>query len=214
MTHGRTDAPSASATNGPALEIILRGPGESFRWAKHDYPHHLAKWHRHPNTSFISSPPAGPHDDRRLCRPVSGGLSRAGRAEPSAQLDQRSRARRGPAQSGCAGAVRRLGDGNPDHRVHRVFPTCARFCGMRPSAWSSRARLRRRRAENFATWSINAARAASSPSCRCWPDWPRDRKSAASWRSAPHRLDCTPPPRGGWTASSPSSPIAMRATSR
>ncbi|WP_182084744.1 AraC family transcriptional regulator [Aureimonas sp. ME7] len=32
----------------PAHEIIICVPGESFRWAKHDYPHHLAKWHRHP----------------------------------------------------------------------------------------------------------------------------------------------------------------------
>lgn len=33
---------------GPALELILCGPRESFRWATHDYPHHLAKWHCHP----------------------------------------------------------------------------------------------------------------------------------------------------------------------
>ncbi|ALN72893.1 AraC family transcriptional regulator [Aureimonas sp. AU20] len=34
--------------SGPALELILCGPRESFRWATHDYPHHLAKWHCHP----------------------------------------------------------------------------------------------------------------------------------------------------------------------
>ncbi|MBB3934940.1 AraC family transcriptional regulator [Aureimonas phyllosphaerae] len=47
MTCDRPDAAPATG-NDPALEIILRGPGESIRWAKHDYPHHLAKWHRHP----------------------------------------------------------------------------------------------------------------------------------------------------------------------
>ncbi|WP_061934440.1 AraC family transcriptional regulator [Aureimonas sp. AU22] len=48
MTHDRLDVTPSPSPNDPALEIILRGPGESFRWAKHDYPHHLAKWHRHP----------------------------------------------------------------------------------------------------------------------------------------------------------------------
>ncbi|RIY03317.1 AraC family transcriptional regulator [Aureimonas flava] len=48
MTIGRPDTATPAAGSDPALEIILRGPGESFRWAKHDYPHHLAKWHRHP----------------------------------------------------------------------------------------------------------------------------------------------------------------------
>ncbi|WP_082537204.1 MULTISPECIES: helix-turn-helix domain-containing protein [unclassified Aureimonas] len=32
----------------PAGEVVICGPGESFRWAVHDHPHHLAKWHRHP----------------------------------------------------------------------------------------------------------------------------------------------------------------------
>ncbi|WP_062203319.1 AraC family transcriptional regulator [Aureimonas sp. AU12] len=32
----------------PALEVVICGPRESFRWAVHDYPHHLAKWHCHP----------------------------------------------------------------------------------------------------------------------------------------------------------------------
>lgn len=32
----------------PAGEVVICGPGESFRWAMHDYPHHLAKWHCHP----------------------------------------------------------------------------------------------------------------------------------------------------------------------
>jgi len=32
----------------PAQEVVICGPRESFRWAVHDYPHHLAKWHCHP----------------------------------------------------------------------------------------------------------------------------------------------------------------------
>lgn len=32
----------------PAQEVVICGPGQSFRWAEHDYPHHLAKWHCHP----------------------------------------------------------------------------------------------------------------------------------------------------------------------
>lgn len=32
----------------PHQEIIVHRPSESFRWNMHDYPHHLAKWHRHP----------------------------------------------------------------------------------------------------------------------------------------------------------------------
>ncbi|MEZ2131476.1 MULTISPECIES: helix-turn-helix domain-containing protein [unclassified Sinorhizobium] len=32
----------------PSLEIILHEPEHSFRWARHDYPSHLAKWHFHP----------------------------------------------------------------------------------------------------------------------------------------------------------------------
>jgi AraC-like DNA-binding protein len=32
----------------PAYEIIVCPPSESFRWNVHDYPHHLAKWHFHP----------------------------------------------------------------------------------------------------------------------------------------------------------------------
>lgn len=38
----------ALAGRDPAEEVIICGPRESFRWAVHDYPHHLAKWHRHP----------------------------------------------------------------------------------------------------------------------------------------------------------------------
>ena len=40
--------PLEPTPSGPALEVILCGPRESFRWATHDYPHHLAKWHCHP----------------------------------------------------------------------------------------------------------------------------------------------------------------------
>lgn len=32
----------------PHQEIIVHRPSESFRWNVHDYPHHLAKWHMHP----------------------------------------------------------------------------------------------------------------------------------------------------------------------
>ncbi|MDZ5698513.1 MULTISPECIES: AraC family transcriptional regulator [Phyllobacteriaceae] len=32
----------------PAYEVIVCAPTESFRWYVHDYPHHLAKWHYHP----------------------------------------------------------------------------------------------------------------------------------------------------------------------
>lgn len=32
----------------PAYEVIVCAPNESFRWNVHDYPHHLAKWHYHP----------------------------------------------------------------------------------------------------------------------------------------------------------------------
>lgn len=32
----------------PDHEVILYRPSESFRWNVHDYPHHLAKWHHHP----------------------------------------------------------------------------------------------------------------------------------------------------------------------
>lgn len=32
----------------PPQEIIVHRPSESFRWNMHDYPHHLAKWHMHP----------------------------------------------------------------------------------------------------------------------------------------------------------------------
>ena len=32
----------------PALETIICRHNESFRWNQHHYPHHLAKWHRHP----------------------------------------------------------------------------------------------------------------------------------------------------------------------
>lgn len=32
----------------PAFEIIVCPPSQSFRWNVHDYPHHLAKWHYHP----------------------------------------------------------------------------------------------------------------------------------------------------------------------
>lgn len=32
----------------PDYEVIICPPAESFRWFEHDYPHHLAKWHYHP----------------------------------------------------------------------------------------------------------------------------------------------------------------------
>jgi AraC-like DNA-binding protein len=32
----------------PDYEVIVCAPSESFRWYVHDYPHHLAKWHYHP----------------------------------------------------------------------------------------------------------------------------------------------------------------------
>lgn len=32
----------------PAFEVIMCPPSQSFRWNVHDYPHHLAKWHVHP----------------------------------------------------------------------------------------------------------------------------------------------------------------------
>lgn len=32
----------------PEFEVIVGGPQESFRWNVHGYPHHLAKWHYHP----------------------------------------------------------------------------------------------------------------------------------------------------------------------
>ncbi len=32
----------------PDFEVIVCAPEESFRWNVHDYPHHLAKWHYHP----------------------------------------------------------------------------------------------------------------------------------------------------------------------
>lgn len=32
----------------PDYELIVCAPTESFRWNVHDYPHHLAKWHYHP----------------------------------------------------------------------------------------------------------------------------------------------------------------------
>lgn len=32
----------------PDFEVIVCQPEESFRWFVHDYPHHLAKWHYHP----------------------------------------------------------------------------------------------------------------------------------------------------------------------
>lgn len=32
----------------PAYEVIVCPPSESFRWNVHDYPHHLARWHFHP----------------------------------------------------------------------------------------------------------------------------------------------------------------------
>jgi len=32
----------------PVLEVIVCSPSESFRWNMHEYPHHLAKWHHHP----------------------------------------------------------------------------------------------------------------------------------------------------------------------
>ncbi|ODN71266.1 Bifunctional transcriptional activator/DNA repair enzyme AdaA [Methylobrevis pamukkalensis] len=32
----------------PDFEVIVCAPSESFRWNVHDYPHHLAKWHYHP----------------------------------------------------------------------------------------------------------------------------------------------------------------------
>ncbi len=44
----RLRSADGSPSTGPALELILCGPRESFRWATHDYPHHLAKWHHHP----------------------------------------------------------------------------------------------------------------------------------------------------------------------
>jgi len=35
-------------TLGPDYEVIVYPPTESFRWNVHGYPHHLAKWHYHP----------------------------------------------------------------------------------------------------------------------------------------------------------------------
>ncbi len=32
----------------PDYEVIVCAPSESFRWNVHGYPHHLAKWHYHP----------------------------------------------------------------------------------------------------------------------------------------------------------------------
>ncbi|MBZ9936001.1 AraC family transcriptional regulator [Mesorhizobium sp. BR1-1-16] len=32
----------------PDFEVIVCAPEESFRWNVHEYPHHLAKWHYHP----------------------------------------------------------------------------------------------------------------------------------------------------------------------
>ena len=32
----------------PDYEVVICPPAESFRWFAHDYPHHLAKWHYHP----------------------------------------------------------------------------------------------------------------------------------------------------------------------
>ena len=32
----------------PDYEVVICPPAESFRWFAHDYPHPLAKWHRHP----------------------------------------------------------------------------------------------------------------------------------------------------------------------
>src|SRR5688572_18264938 len=32
----------------PDYEVIVCPPDESFRWNVHGYPHHLAKWHYHP----------------------------------------------------------------------------------------------------------------------------------------------------------------------
>jgi len=32
----------------PDYEVVICPPAESFRWFTHDYPHHLAKWHYHP----------------------------------------------------------------------------------------------------------------------------------------------------------------------
>lgn len=32
----------------PAFEVIIYPPSQSFRWNVHEYPHHLAKWHHHP----------------------------------------------------------------------------------------------------------------------------------------------------------------------
>ncbi len=91
MTCDRPDAAPA-ISNDPALEIILRGPGESIRWAKHDYPHHLAKWHRHPEYE-LHLVTAGP--GRMMVGDyvgtVPGGLPRPRRSQSSAQLDQRSR---------------------------------------------------------------------------------------------------------------------------
>jgi AraC-like DNA-binding protein len=41
----------------PDFEVIVCAPSESFRWFVHDYPHHLAKWHYHPEYElhFIQS---------------------------------------------------------------------------------------------------------------------------------------------------------------
>ncbi|WEX10966.1 AraC family transcriptional regulator [Chelativorans sp. AA-79] len=36
----------------PDYEVIVCEPSESFRWFVHDYPHHLAKWHYHPEYEF------------------------------------------------------------------------------------------------------------------------------------------------------------------
>ncbi|MDF1608657.1 AraC family transcriptional regulator [Hoeflea sp. YIM 152468] len=36
------------ATLSPDFEVIVHPPTESFRWNVHGYPHHLAKWHYHP----------------------------------------------------------------------------------------------------------------------------------------------------------------------
>jgi len=32
----------------PDFEVIVCDPSQSFRWNAHGYPHHLAKWHHHP----------------------------------------------------------------------------------------------------------------------------------------------------------------------
>lgn len=32
----------------PDFEVIVYDPSQSFRWEVHGYPHHLAKWHHHP----------------------------------------------------------------------------------------------------------------------------------------------------------------------